>query len=32
MMRRGLDIAGVSGKQPARFQPKDTVLLLLESI
>jgi integrase/recombinase XerD len=32
MMRRGLDMAGVSGKQPARFQPKDTVLLLLESI
>lgn len=32
MMRRGLDKAGVSGKQPARFQPKDRVLQLLESI
>ncbi|MGB8437673.1 MAG: tyrosine-type recombinase/integrase [Burkholderiales bacterium] len=30
MMRRGLDKAGVSGKQPARFKPKDTVLQLLE--
>ncbi|MGH7074074.1 MAG: tyrosine-type recombinase/integrase [Stellaceae bacterium] len=32
MMRRGLDKAGVSGKLPARFEPKDTVLRLLESI
>lgn len=32
MMRRGLDKAGVSGKQPARFQPKDAVLQLLEAI
>jgi integrase/recombinase XerD len=32
MMRRGLDKAGVAGKQPARFQPKDAVLLLLEAI
>jgi site-specific recombinase XerD len=32
MMRRGLDMAGVSGKLPARFQPKDAVLHLLESI
>ena len=32
IMRRGLDKAGVSGKLPARFQPKDTVLQLLESI
>lgn len=32
MMRRGLDMAGVSGKQAARFQPKDAVLQLLESI
>lgn len=32
MMRRGLDKAGVSGKQPARFQPKDAVLQLLETI
>lgn len=32
MMRRGLDKAGVSGKLPARYQPKDSVLLLLESI
>jgi integrase/recombinase XerD len=32
MMRRGLDKAGVSGKQPARFQPKDTLLHLLESV
>jgi site-specific recombinase XerD len=32
MMRRGLDKAGVGGKQPARFRPKDTVLQLLESI
>jgi integrase/recombinase XerD len=32
MMRRGLDKAGVSGKQPARFQPKDTLLQLLESV
>jgi integrase/recombinase XerD len=32
MMRGGLDKAGVSGKQPARFQPKDAVLQLWESI
>jgi len=32
MMRNGLDNAGVSGKLPARFQPKDSLLLLLESI
>jgi integrase/recombinase XerD len=32
MMRRGLDKAGVSGKQPARFQPRDAMLQLLESI
>lgn len=32
MMRRGLDKAGVAGCQPARFQPKDAVLRLLESI
>jgi integrase/recombinase XerD len=32
MMRRGLRKAGVSGKCPARFQPKDTVLQLLERI
>lgn len=32
MMRRGLDKAGVLGKQPARFQPKDAVLRLLESV
>jgi site-specific recombinase XerD len=32
MMRRGLEKAGVSGKQPARFQPKDPVLALLESL
>ena len=32
MMRRGLDKAGVSGKLPARYQPKDSVLQLLENI
>ena len=32
MMRRGLHKAGVAGNQPARFQPKDAVLQLLESI
>jgi site-specific recombinase XerD len=32
MMRRGLDKAGVSGKQAARFEPKDAVLHLLERI
>lgn len=32
MMRRGLEKAGVPGKQAARFQPKDVVLRLLESI
>lgn len=31
MMRRGLDKAGVASKQPARFQPKDAVLRLLEA-
>jgi site-specific recombinase XerD len=30
MMRRGLDQAGVSGKEGARFRPKDAVLRLLE--
>jgi integrase/recombinase XerD len=32
MMRRGLDHAAVSGKQPARFKAKDAVLRLLESV
>jgi site-specific recombinase XerD len=32
MMRRGLDHAAISGKQPARFKAKDAVLRLLESI
>jgi integrase/recombinase XerD len=32
MMPRGLDDAATSGKQPARFKPKDAVLQLLESI
>jgi integrase/recombinase XerD len=32
MMRRGLDKAGVSGKQAARFEPTDAVLQLLEHI
>lgn len=32
MMRRGLDKAGIPGKLPARFQPKDRVLQLLESL
>jgi site-specific recombinase XerD len=32
MMRRGLDKAGIANKQPARFQPKDAVLRLLEAI
>ncbi len=32
MMRRGLDQASISGKQPARFKAKDRVLQLLESI
>jgi integrase/recombinase XerD len=32
MMRRGLEEAGVSGKLPMRYQPKDSVLQLLESI
>lgn len=32
MMRYGLDKAGIAGKQPARFRPKDPVLRLLESI
>ena len=32
MMRRGLDHAAISGKQPARFKAKDAVLQLLESL
>jgi site-specific recombinase XerD len=32
MMRRGLDQAGIAGKQPARFQPQDRVLRLLETV
>jgi integrase/recombinase XerD len=32
MMRRGLEQAGVSGKEFARFQPKDEVLRLLEQL
>jgi integrase/recombinase XerD len=32
MMRRGLEKAGVSGNDAARFRPKDAVLRLLESI
>lgn len=32
MMRRGLDHASVSGKQPARFKAKDAILRLLESV
>lgn len=32
MMRRGLDHAAVSGKQPARFKAKDAVLRLLERV
>ena len=32
MMRRGLEKAGVSGSQTARFRPKDAVLTLLESL
>jgi integrase/recombinase XerD len=32
MMRRGLDKAGVAGKQPVRYQPKDAVLRLLEAL
>jgi site-specific recombinase XerD len=32
MMRRGLDMAGIAGRQPARFRPKDLVLQLLETI
>jgi len=32
MMRRGLDMAGIAGRQPARFRPKDALLQLLESI
>ncbi len=32
MMRRGLNMAGVSGSQTARFRPKDAVLQLLEAI
>jgi integrase/recombinase XerD len=32
MMRRGLHKAGISGKQRERFQPKDTLLQLLDQI
>ena len=32
MMRRGLDKAGITGKQPPRFKPKDSVLQMLENI
>jgi integrase/recombinase XerD len=32
MMRRGLDKAGIADKQPARYQPKDAVLQLLEAL
>jgi site-specific recombinase XerD len=32
MMRKGLQKADISGKEPARFQPKDDVLRLLEQI
>ena len=32
MMRRGLDKAGIADKQPARYQPKDAVLQLLENL
>ena len=32
MMRRGLEKAGVSGNDAARFRPKDAVLRLLEGI
>jgi site-specific recombinase XerD len=32
MMRRGLDDAAISGKQPARFKAKDAILRLLESV
>lgn len=32
MMRRGLEKAGVQGKLPYRFQPKDAVLSLLENL
>lgn len=32
MMRAGLDKAGVSGKQPARFRPKDALLAMLENV
>ncbi|MGI9485849.1 MAG: tyrosine-type recombinase/integrase [Geminicoccaceae bacterium] len=32
MMRRGLDMAGVSGSQTNRYRPKDAVLQLLENI
>jgi len=32
MMRRGLEKAGVSGNDAARFKPKDAVLRLLEGI
>lgn len=32
MMRRGLDKAGIHGGRPQRFQPKDSVLSLLESL
>ena len=32
MMCRGLDKAGIAHKQPARYQPKDAVLQLLEAL
>ena len=32
MMRRGLEKAGVSGADAARFKPKDAVLRLLEGV
>jgi site-specific recombinase XerD len=32
MMRRGLDKAGIQGKAPYRFRPKDAVLSLLEGL
>lgn len=32
LMRRRLDKAGIAGKGPARFQPKEAVLQLLDAI
>ena len=32
MMRHGLEKAGIADKQPARYQPKDAVLQLLEAL